>query len=89
MKSVPIRNFKNTGEFLAFVESEPEPVSVTKNGTEALVVMTPAEYDRMRLEIARGELYAMVLQDEADITAGNYVDGDEFFAEVRKEYGLS
>ena len=87
-KSVPIRDFKNTSEFMAMVEGEAEPVVVTRNGVEALVVMRPADYDGLRLARARAELYAMVLEAEADIAAGTCCDGAKLLDELRGEYGL-
>jgi len=35
---------------------------------------------------APGELDAMLAEGEADIAAGNVVDADEFFAELRARY---
>ncbi len=36
---VPVREMKDTAKFLSVVEGSKEPVTVTRNGRDALVVM--------------------------------------------------
>lgn len=85
---VPIRDMKNTAAFTALVDEAPTPITVTRNGYDAFVVMRSEEYEAMQLELARARLLSRVSQAEAEYVAGDYVDGKEFTSRMRSEYGL-
>ncbi len=53
---VPVRELKDTAKFLSVVEGSKGPVTVTRNGRDALVVMTPEAYDGLRNELAHERL---------------------------------
>jgi PHD/YefM family antitoxin component YafN of YafNO toxin-antitoxin module len=57
-----------------------EPVFITKNGHGDLAVMSVEAYEKF---IGRFELYALIKEGLDDIKAGNYMDYDEFMAQVR------
>ncbi|MEG1561643.1 MAG: type II toxin-antitoxin system Phd/YefM family antitoxin [Raoultibacter sp.] len=79
---------KNTAAFTALVEGAPAPITVTRNGYDAFIVMRSEEYEAMQLELARARLLSRVSQAEAEYAAGDYVDGKEFTDRMRREYGL-
>lgn len=79
---VPIKAMKDTTRFVEVVNGAKEPITVTRNGYDALVVMTPEMYDGMRLEAARHRLYERLAAAEAQRTAGDYVDGEAFLEEL-------
>ena len=85
---VPMKDLKNTAEFTETVCRADGPVFVTKNGREAFVSMSVAEYDSLRLEAARAELYRAVDRAEADIVSGRVADMRESNAALRARYGL-
>lgn len=85
---VPVREMKDTAAFAALVESANGPVTVTKNGRDAFVVMTSAEYDGMREEMARMRLYGILLEAEAEYNNGDYVEGTSYISKIRSRYGL-
>ncbi len=49
---VPVRELKDTAKFLSVVEGSKDPVTVTRNGRDALVVMKPVAYVGLRSELA-------------------------------------
>ena len=88
---VPIKDMKDTAKFSRLVEEASGPVTVTKNGYDAFVVMRSADYDRMvsdRDEIAKRKLLERVARAEIEIAEGRYSDYDIATAELRAKYGL-
>lgn len=85
---VPIRDMKNTAAFTALVDEAPTPITVTRNGYDAFVVMRSEEYEALQLELARARLLSRMSQAEAEYAAGDYLDGKEFTGKMRSEYGL-
>ena len=85
---VPIRAMKDTAKFAATVEESDGPVTVTKNGRDAFVVMGTEEYAAMSEEVAKAKLLGRMLTAEEELAAGDYVDGAAFTAQVRARYGL-
>lgn len=85
---VPIRDMKDTARFTALIERSPEPVTVTRNGYDAFVVMRSEDYETMRQEVAKAQLLSRMAVAEAEYTAGDYVDGAAFTQSLREHYGL-
>lgn len=85
---VPIRDMKNTAAFTALVEEAPTPITVTRNGYDAFVVMRSEDYEALQMELARARLLSRVSQAEAEYGAGSFADGKEFTARMRGKYGL-
>ncbi len=88
MKVVPITEMKDTAAFSRMIETEDDPVIVTKNGRESMVVLTPAAFEALRLESARTVLYERIDRAEQDFAAGRVVDGFEAMGRIREKYGL-
>lgn len=80
---VPIRDMKDTTRFVEVVSGAGAPVTVTRNGYDALVVMTPEAYDGLRLEAARARLYTVLDEAEREIENGDVVDYDGFIGSLR------
>ncbi|MDR2504546.1 MAG: type II toxin-antitoxin system Phd/YefM family antitoxin [Oscillospiraceae bacterium] len=76
--SAYLRNSYN--EVSEFCHKYMEPVFITKNGHGDLAVMSVEAYEKF---IGRFELYALIKEGLDDIKAGNYMDYDEFMAQVR------
>ena len=53
---VPVKDMKDTAAFARTVESAPGPVTVTRNGYDAFVVMRTDDYEAMQQELAKGRL---------------------------------
>ena len=85
---VPIKELKNTAEFTQLVQNTDDAVTVTKNGYDTLVVMTPEKYESLKLEAARAKLYQIIDQSEQEIAAGNTVDACDSLKKTRRNYGL-
>ena len=88
VKCAPIRDMKDTARFSRFVEDAGEPVSITKNGYDHLVVMTTDVYDSLKTQLAEARLLASIAQAELEIANGQLVDGKAHIALMRDKYGF-
>lgn len=65
----PITDLRNRSQEIArLCRDSGEPVYITKNGEEELVVMSVAAYER---DQARLELYGLLEEAESDVRAGD------------------
>lgn len=87
-RCVPIRDMKNTAAFTTLVEESSTPITVTRNGYDAFVVMRSEDYEAMQVELAHARLLSRISQAEAEYASGDFVDGKEFTSRMRGEYGL-
>ena len=88
---VPIKDLKDTAKFAKLVEESSGPITVTKNGYDAFVVMRSADYDRLASsheEEAKQKLLARMAIAERELAEGRFVDGPTAMAELRAKYGL-
>ena len=88
---VPIRDLKDTAKFARMVEEANGPITVTRNGYDAFVVMRSADYDSLlkeREQEVRGRLLDRMALAEREIAEGNFTDGPASLAELRARYGL-
>lgn len=83
---VPVREMKDTANFLSVVEGSKEPVTVTRNGRDALVVMTPEAYDGLKNELAHERLMRRLDRAEVEFDSGAYLDGDAFMDGLLERY---
>ena len=81
---IPIRDLKNTAAISEKVHAAGEPIMVTKNGYEDMVIMSAEVYDRIRLY----SVYEKLMEAEADITQGKVKDAFDSVSEMRARYGL-
>ena len=88
---VPIKDMKDTAKFSRLVEEADGPITVTKNGYDAFVVMRSADYDHLvnrEREEAKQRLLDRIAIAEHEKAEGKWVDGRSTFAELRKQYGM-
>ena len=88
---VPIKDLKDTARFSKLVEESAGPITVTKNGYDAFVVMRSADYDRLanrNLEETKQSLLDRIALAEREKAEGGYTDGPAAMAELRERYGL-
>lgn len=85
---VPISDVKDTTAFARKVSSAGEPVIVTKNGYEELIVMTPELFRSYRKETPGEHLERLLAEADRDIAAGRVSDMRSDIAEMRLAYGL-
>ena len=88
---VPIKDMKDTAKFARLVEEASGPVTVTKNGYDAFVVLRSADYDRLANrdhEAAKQKLLERIAIAEREKAEGKWVDGPTAMAELRERYGI-
>ena len=83
---VPMRELKGTARFASLVEQADGPVTVTRNGKDALVVITSDSFEAMRQELARARLLTRIAQAEQELAEKRYVSGASFTARMRERY---
>lgn len=80
----PISDFRNKSqEIETLCHESDEPVFITKNGEDDLVVMSQAVYERDQARLA---LYRLLEEAEADVRTGDRGVGP---AVMRKRFGLA
>ena len=85
---VPISELKDASSFARKVEAADEPVIVTKNGYEKLIVMDPEVFKRYRLETPDEKLERLLQEADRDLKSNNVEDGFEVIEKIRAAYGL-
>jgi PHD/YefM family antitoxin component YafN of YafNO toxin-antitoxin module len=73
----------NYNEVSEFCHSRMEPVFITKNGHGDLAVMSIEAYEKF---CGRYELYHMLDEALESEKKGNYLDYDDFIANLRKDF---
>lgn len=85
---VPIKDMKDTAAFTRVVEEANGPVTVTRNGYDAFVVMRPDDFDAMKQEAAKARLLERIARSEAEYAEGRYSDASGVVSSIRERYGL-
>ncbi len=84
---VPVRDMKNTADFVELVEREAD-ITVTKNGYSVIHCLSEEEYRLVQEERAKARLLSRMMLAEDELASGQVVDFDDFSASIRAEYGL-
>ena len=84
MQCIPIRDLKNTAAVSEMCKKSAAPIFVTKNGYNAMVIMSAEVYDRIRLV----SVYEKLMEAEADIEEGRVLEGSASLRRLREKYGL-
>lgn len=84
MQCIPIRDLKNTAAVSEMCKKSAEPIYITKNGYEDMVIMSAEVYDRIRLV----SVYEKLMEAEADIEEGRVMEGRASLRKLREKYGL-
>ena len=65
----PIRELQNTTEISHFAKTLNEPIFITKNGRNDLVLMNDAVYERI---MAQNEMYRKLAAAEAEVSGRDF-----------------
>ena len=88
MKSVPIKELKDTASFAKLVKESEQPILVTKNGYDEFVVMSVDQHDALSMEVSRLKLYRHIDAAEEDFAVGHTIDAQKSQRAARERYGL-
>jgi len=82
---IPLGQFKaRAARIIKDIAKRGNPLVITQNGRPACVVMSPAEFDRMR---ERQVFLAAVAQGLADVEAGRVISDEELHRQLDSEFG--
>jgi prevent-host-death family protein len=80
----PISALRNTNELSDFCHASDEPVYITKNGYDDLVIMSIESFERQQTMI---EIYKKLGEAEDSIIVGaELMDDEDVFGSLRKHY---
>lgn len=82
---IPIKDLKNTTLISEMCHQTNEPIFVTKNGYEDLVMMSVHTYESL---FKRLEMYKDLILSERQFDEGQYSDAKESLNNIRNKYGL-
>jgi prevent-host-death family protein len=89
-QSEPLSNFTNDpAPILEKLRKSGEPLLLTRNGHEEIVVQDAASYRRILAEVDRLETLAAVKEGLRDVAAGRVQPLREAFADIAQKHGLS
>lgn len=80
----PITDLRNTTEISELCHRSQEPIFITKNGYEDMVVMSNEIYER---EMAAAEIFRKLLIAQRQINNNEGVDGESTLEKMREKYG--
>jgi len=83
---VPIKDMRDTAAFLELVKNSPEPITVTKNGYDELVVMRSEDYAEIKRAEAYHRLMARMAIAEQERAAGVTYDAFALLDELEGRY---
>ena len=82
---IPLGEFKaRAAGIIKELATQGRPMVITQNGRPACVVMSPAEFDRMR---ERQAFLEAVAQGQADLEAGHFVSDAEMAKQLDENFG--
>ena len=81
---IPIRDLKDTTNISQMCHASKEPITITKNGYEDMVIMSAEVYNRIRLY----SVYEKLVEAENDIAEGKVTDAFSVMSAMRSKYGL-
>lgn len=81
---IPIRDLKDTTNISQMCHASKEPITITKNGYEDMVIMSAEVYNRIRLY----SVYEKLVEAENDIAEGKVIDAFSAMSAMRSKYGL-
>jgi len=84
IRCIPIRDLKDTAEISRMCHNSHEPIFITKNGRQEMVIMSSEVYEKTRLF----SVYERLMEAEADIATGNVTDAKTSLQKLRVKHGL-
>ena len=82
---ITIQDLEKTSEVSEMCRNAEEPVFVTQNGRESMVIMRVKTFERTMF---MQDVYNKVATAEQSVKAGRVMDGSESLKTVRMKYGL-
>lgn len=82
---IPIRDLKNTAAISRMCSESDEPVYVTKNGYEDMVIMSMKVYEE---KLFMADVYNKLEEAEDDIREGRVSGAYKGITALREKYGL-
>ncbi len=83
-RCISIGELKDTSRISQMCHECKEPVMITQNGIDDMVIMSAEVYEKIRLY----SVYEKLMESEEDVTRGNVSDAFQSLEELRAEYGL-
>ncbi|MDO5111429.1 MAG: type II toxin-antitoxin system prevent-host-death family antitoxin [Clostridia bacterium] len=83
-RCIPIRDLKDTSAISQLCKEAKEPVFITKNGYNDVVIMSSEMYERMRIY----SIYEKLMEAEADVAAGRVSDAFASIKKLEEKYGI-
>ena len=82
---IPIRDLKDTAKISRMRSESNEPIYITKNGYEDMVIMSIQAYEK-RLGIV--DIYVKLAEAEEDIQAGRISNAASLLSRLRAKYNV-
>ncbi|MCH3942486.1 MAG: type II toxin-antitoxin system Phd/YefM family antitoxin [Atopobiaceae bacterium] len=86
--TIPVRDLKDTAKVCELCQESEEPIIVTRNGYEVMVLVKPDDYHRMHRDSRKQELYDAIAYAEAQCDRGECSNMIEDLKRMWAEYGL-
>ena len=82
----PITDLRNTSAISELCHKLNEPVFITKNGSEDMVIMSSETYDRTLAAVNAADICRELLVSIREISENKGVDGYDVLKEMKKKY---
>lgn len=82
----PITELRNTTAISELCHRLNEPVFITKNGCEDLVIMSSEAYDKSLSAVNAAEIFRELLVSMRELSENKGVDGMDVLEEMRNKY---
>lgn len=82
----PITDLRNTTAISELCHKLNEPVFITKNGSEDMVIMSSETYDRTLAAVNAADICRELLVSIREISENKGVDGYDVLKEMKKKY---
>lgn len=84
-KIIPIRDLKNTSAISQMCNESQEPIYITRNGYDDMVIMNMKVYEE---KMFMTDVYTKLAEAEADVREGKVADARDELKLLRERYGL-
>ena len=82
---IPVRDLRDTTKIAEMCRESSEPIFVTKNGYDDMVIMSSEVYDSM---LYRQSIIDAVLEGTVQIDNGEGIDGESVKKSLGEKYGF-
>lgn len=86
--TIPVRDLKDTTKVCKLCRESEEPIIVTRNGYEEMVLVKPEEYHVLDRARRKQELYDAIAHSEAQFDRGECSSMADDLKRMWAEYGL-